>query len=79
MKDWCIKMNGLVARVWNLHLMHYERSAWIDWVLRQPEKPDVNAYFSINSMLEGIASASGCTVKIAKAAQALKETLGSLL
>jgi hypothetical protein len=35
---------GLIACVWDLRVMAFERQAWLDTVLKRPHNPDVNAY-----------------------------------
>lgn len=38
--------SGLMACVWDLSVLAYERQAWIDCVLRQSSAPDVEGYLS---------------------------------
>jgi len=35
---------GLVACVWDLRVMAFERQAWIDTILKRPAGPDLEAY-----------------------------------
>jgi hypothetical protein len=35
---------GLVACVWDLRVMSFERQAWLDTVLKNPRGPDLDAY-----------------------------------
>jgi prepilin-type processing-associated H-X9-DG protein len=37
---------GLVACVWDLRVMAFERQAWLDTVLKSPRGPDLEAYLS---------------------------------
>lgn len=37
---------GLIACVWDLRVMAFERQAWLDTVLKRPHSPDVDAYLS---------------------------------
>ncbi len=37
---------GLIACVWDLHLMHFERQAWVEMVLANPQGPDLEAYLA---------------------------------
>jgi hypothetical protein len=37
---------GLVACVWDLRVLAFEREAWLDAVLRNPPGPDLEAYLS---------------------------------
>ena len=41
----------LAMCVWELHVLAFERQAWIDTVLRQPEQPDFDGYLALQ--LEG--------------------------
>ncbi len=36
----------LAMCVWELHVLAFERQAWIDTVLRQPEQPDFDGYLA---------------------------------
>ena len=38
---------GLVACVWDLRVMAFERQAWLDAVLRNPQGPDLEAYLAL--------------------------------
>jgi hypothetical protein len=38
--------SGLIACVWDLRVMCFERQAWVDCVLANPEGPDVAAYLA---------------------------------
>ena len=38
---------GLVACVWDLRVLAFERQAWIDTVLKQPHNPDIDAYLGV--------------------------------
>ena len=35
---------GVIACVWDLYIIAFERKAWIDTVLNNPEGPDLDAY-----------------------------------
>lgn len=37
---------GLCACVWELHVLHFERTAWIETVLANPDGPDLEAYLA---------------------------------
>lgn len=37
---------GLIACVWDLQLLSFERQAWVETVLANPEGPDVEAYLA---------------------------------
>ena len=39
--------SGLVACVWDLRVMEFERQAWLDTVLKQSSNPDFDAYLNI--------------------------------
>lgn len=36
----------LAMCVWELHVLAFERKAWIDTVMRSPEQPDFKAYLA---------------------------------
>lgn len=41
-----ITPTGLIACVWDLRVMSFERDAWVEEVLRNPSGPDVEGYLS---------------------------------
>lgn len=41
---------GLVACVWDLRVLSFERQAWVDTILKKPNNPDLEAY--VQSRLE---------------------------
>lgn len=38
--------SGLIACVWDLAVLSFERKAWVDSVLRNPNEPDLAAYLA---------------------------------
>lgn len=43
---WVWAREGEVACVWDLQVLGFERDAWVDAVLRNPEAPDVEGYLT---------------------------------
>lgn len=41
-----ISPTGLAACVWELYVLGFERQAWIDTVLANPDRPDLDAYLA---------------------------------